>query len=120
MGVEEAFLIRSAVLATARLGGDIAEVGVFRGGTARVICKAKGDRELHLCDTLKVCPSLTQAIEFFYPRMVAGGIMISHDYVAFPGVRQAFDEFFTDKPEPVIERIGNQCLVTKRGLSAAV
>ncbi len=33
--------------------GDIAEVGVFRGGTARVICEAMGERKLHLFDTFE-------------------------------------------------------------------
>lgn len=174
MGVDEAYLIHSVVLATAKLEGDIAEVGVFWGGTARVICEAKGDRRLHLFDTFEGLPepdeidsafqkgqyacslesvrdylsgfprvqfykgyfpatgepvkdrsfsfvhldvdlytSTLQALEFFYPRMEPGAIIISHDYVEFPGVRKAFDEFFEHKSEPVVELSGNQCLVTK-------
>jgi hypothetical protein len=181
MGVDEAYAIRSAVLATAKIEGDIAEVGVFRGGTARVICEAKGDRPLHLFDTFEGLPapgevdsafhkgqyacslesvrdylrgfanvgfykgyfpatgeaikdrvfsfvhldvdlyaSTRQALEFFYPRMNPGGIIISHDYVVFPGVRKAFDEFFEHKPEPVVELTGNQCLVTKIAARQAV
>lgn len=181
VGVDEAYLIRSAVLATAKLQGDIAEVGVFRGGTAKVICEAKGDRQLHLFDTFEGLPepaaidsafqkgqyagslesvrdflngfsgvhfykgyfpatgeavkdrrfsfihldvdlyaSTFQALQFFYLRMEPGAIVISHDYVDFPGVRKAFDEFFEDKPEPVIEMTGNQCLVTKLVPAAAV
>jgi O-methyltransferase len=174
MGVDEAYLIRSAVLATAKLPGDIAEVGVFRGGTARVICEAKKDRPLHLFDTFEGLPapeeidsafrkgqyacsmesvreylkgfpavnfykgyfpgtgegvkdrkfsfvhldvdlyeSTFQALQFFYPRMDVGAMIVSHDYVEFPGVRQAFDSFFAQKPEPVLEMTGNQCLVVK-------
>jgi hypothetical protein len=174
MGVDEAYMIRASVLKTARVPGDIAEVGVFWGGTARVICEAKGDRLLHLFDTFEGLPepdkidsafkrgeyacslesvqeylagfpgvkfykglfpatvepakdrrfsfvhldvdlyeSTRGALEFFYPRMGPGAIILSHDYVVFPGVRAAFDEFFHDKPEPVVELTGNQCLVVK-------
>jgi hypothetical protein len=56
------------------------------------------------------------ALEFFYPRMPAGAVLISHDYVEFPGVRSAFDDFFGDKPEPVVEMSGNQCMVVKLAL----
>jgi O-methyltransferase len=52
-------------------------------------------------------------IEFFYPRMNRGGIIISHDYISAPGVRKAFDDFFKDKPEPIIEMSGSQCLIVK-------
>lgn len=57
VGVDEAYMIRSAVLATRQVPGLLAEVGVFRGGTARVICEAKGDRTLHLFDTFEGLPS---------------------------------------------------------------
>lgn len=174
VGVDEAYQIRSAVLATAKVEGDIAEVGVFRGGTAKVICEVKGARLLHLFDTFEGLPepgkldsafhkgqyacslesvrdslagftgvefykgyfpatgepvkdrrfsfihldvdlydSTFQALDFFYPRMSPGAIVISHDYVEFPGVHRAFEEFFEQKPEPVIELTGNQCLVVK-------
>lgn len=174
MGVDEAYMIHAAVLRTAKIAGDIAEVGVFWGGTARVICEAKLDRPLHLFDTFEGLPepgridsafrkgeyacslenvqsylsafsgvhfypgffpetaapvthrkfsfvhldvdlyeSTLKALEFFYPRMDPGAIVISHDYVVFPGVRNAFDEFFATKPEPVVELTGNQCLVVK-------
>jgi len=53
------------------------------------------------------------SIRFFYPRMNKGGVMLSHDYISAPGVRKAFDEFFEDKPEPIIEMSGSQCLIVK-------
>lgn len=174
MGVDEAYMIRAAVLQTAKVEGDIAEVGVYRGGTARIICEAKGNRPLHLFDTFEGLPepgeidsafrrgeyacslesvrqylkgfadvrfykglfpgtaepaklhkfsfvhldvdlyeSTMAALDFFYPRMDPGAVIISHDYVTFPGVRAAFDQFFEKKPEPVVELTGNQCLVVK-------
>lgn len=45
-----ALQILIAVRAAARLGGAMAEAGVFHGGSARLICHAKGDAPLHLFD----------------------------------------------------------------------
>jgi O-methyltransferase len=45
-----------AVVATEKIEGDIAEVGVFQGATAKVISEAKGERYLHLFDTFKGAP----------------------------------------------------------------
>jgi O-methyltransferase len=59
--------------------------------------------------------STSAALEFFYPRMSSGATIISHDYVTAAGVRKAFDHFFEDKSEPVLELTGNQCLVVKLG-----
>jgi hypothetical protein len=44
------------------------------------------------------------ALEYFYPRMVPGGYLIVHDYTSlhWNGAERAVDEFFLDKPEPVI------------------
>lgn len=174
VSVDEAYMIRSAVLATAHVPGVLAEVGVFRGGTARVIGEAKGHRPLHLFDTFQGLPapqavdvgfaqgeyacsedsvrayladieavhfhaglfpatsapvrdeqfsfvhldvdlyqSTFDALTFFYPRMSVGAMLISHDYVQFPAVRRAFDDYFAGLHQPVIELCGNQCLVVK-------
>ena len=59
--------------------------------------------------------STLEGLRFFYPRMNKGGIILSHDYcsLGFPGVKRAFDEFMSDKPEPVIELWDSQALVVK-------
>lgn len=180
----EAYHIFMAVRSTDKVPGDIAEVGVYRGGSAKIICSVKGDRPLHLFDTFEGLPkvddgdavwpfyegkfaasfdevrkyfeternvflykgifpdtsgpvsdrafslvnldvdtyeSTRQCLQFFYQRMSPGGIIISHDYLTAPGVRKAFDEFFDDKPEPVIETAGSQCFVVKvKGKSGPV
>jgi len=172
----EAYHIYMAVKRTQKVPGDIAEVGVYKGGSAKIICSAKGDKNLHLFDTFSGLPKVDEAdmiwqfyegkfaaslesvqaylaveknvflykgifpatsgpvkdrhfslvnfdvdtydstkkcLEFFYPRMNPGGIIISHDYITVPGVRRAVDEFFADKPEPVVETAGSQCIVVK-------
>lgn len=57
--------------------------------------------------------STLDGLAFFYPRMVVGGCIVGHDYALAKGVRDAFDEFFADKRESVVELSGNQCMVVK-------
>jgi hypothetical protein len=166
--------------ATARLPGMLAEAGVYRGGSAKLLCEIKGDTPLYLFDTFAGLPrgtlnvdpgfgtgqfsetSLEQveaylkafhnvhfyqglfpasamgreperqsyrfvhldldlyqstfdALGFFYPRMVKGGIIVSHDYnlLRAIGVRKAFEEFFADKTEPIIPLWETQCVIVK-------
>lgn len=56
------------------------------------------------------------SLAFFYPRMVAGGMILCDDYGSTycPGARQAFDEFMQDKPEPIVELTSGQCFIIKR------
>ena len=64
--------------------------------------------DVDLYDSTKAC------LEFFYERMARGGIILTHDYAAREeGVYRAFQDFFHDKPEPVIELGGNQGIVVK-------
>ncbi|HBF67018.1 MAG TPA: macrocin-O-methyltransferase [Candidatus Magasanikbacteria bacterium] len=172
----EAYQIYMIAKRTAKIPGVIAEVGVYRGGSAKLICEAKGDRPLYLFDTFDGLPdpdacddpkfykgqfddavfeevknylkgypnvfiyqglfpqtaqpildkrfsfvnldvdiyeSTRSCLEFFYPRMSRGGFILSHDYSNSAGVRRAFDEFFSSKPEAIVEMSGTQCLVIK-------
>lgn len=45
--------------------------------------------------------SVKNCLEFFYPRMVKGGIIVLDDALepGCPGAKKAFDEFMQDKPE---------------------
>jgi len=52
---EMANVFQFAAAAT-KLPGDFAEVGVYRGGSAKLICEAKGERSLHLFDTFEGLP----------------------------------------------------------------
>jgi hypothetical protein len=164
----EAYTIYSWARNTAKVSGEMAEVGVFRGGSARLMCEVKGSRALHLFDTFAGLPDASQwdskfqkggfsssldqvrgylehfpgvhfhpglfpetargleqltfsfvhldvdlyqstvsGLEWFYPRMNPGAVLISHDYDA-DGVRKAFDEFLSDKPECILELAGSQ------------
>jgi O-methyltransferase len=169
----EAYNIYSAAKESLKVPGDVAEVGVFRGGSARLMCAVKGDRALHLFDTFSGLPeageydskfqkggfaasleevqqylapfpgvhfhkglfpdtarglenmrfsfvhldvdlyqSTRASLEWFYPRLNRGAMLISHDYDA-EGVRQAFGEFFAGKPECIIELASTQVAFVK-------
>ncbi len=172
----EAYQIYMVVKRTEKIEGSIAEVGAYKGGSAKLICEAKGNKNLYLFDTFEGLPKLCEhdnksqfhegqyigsfedvknylkkysnvyfykglfpatvepvknkkfsfvnldvdihestlnCLKFFYPRMSVGGVIISHDYISARGVRKAFDEFFKNKPETIIELSGTQCLVVK-------
>lgn len=171
----EGYLVYGVARAQAGRPGDFAEVGVYRGASAKLICEAKGDKRLRLFDTFQGLPpqgehdpgvhrdgqyaasleSVRQylagypnvefhqgvfpqsaagvpdaqyafahfdvdlyegtrgCLEYFYPRMISGGVMLSHDYGLLSGVEKAFQEFFADKPERIIELPTTQCMVIK-------
>jgi O-methyltransferase len=188
---DEAYTLYSAVRDTANLDGVLAEVGVNKGGSARVFCEAKGDCPLYLCDTFEGMPNekidsridawptdirthtdtgvdlvagylaaysnvhfvkgvfpdsaavhpelgladktfrvvhldvdlhacTLSCLHWFWPRMVSGGRVISHNYNLTggrrgntPGVKQAFMEFFKGQEHLVLEVAETQCLVVK-------
>ena len=60
--------------------------------------------------------SVKDCLEFFYPRTIKDGVIISDDYgaVTCPGAKMAWDEFFADKPEQSIYLPTRQCFVIKR------
>ncbi len=179
--VQERYNLWALACAVRSLPGDYAEVGVYRGGSARFLCAAKGDAALHLFDTFQGMPAVNPStdghfqegefadgtmetvrtyladwpkvhlhpgvfpqsaaglssdgnlrfkfvhldvdlylstlhgLEWFYPRMERGGVIITHDYglLEVPGVKQAFDEFFRDKPEIVIPLWYSQAMIVK-------
>ena len=172
----EAFLLHSLAAAQCGLDGAMAELGVYQGSSAQLICEAKKDRPLYLFDTFAGMPrpdgsdrsifshgqfaaslpavrgllstyqnvcffpglfpqsavsipdvrfslvhldadlysSTLAGLEFFYPRMISGGIIIAHDYSILPGVSRAFADFFKLKPEAIIELPSTQAMIIAR------
>lgn len=179
--VEERYNLWVLACAVQTLPGAYAEVGVYRGGSARFLCGAKGDAPLHLFDTFQGMPTVNpstdghfqegefadgtaetvraylaewpnvhlhpgifphsaaglssdknlrfkfvhldvdlhlstlHSLEWFYPRMERGGVIITHDYglLEVPGVKLAFDEFLRGKPEIVIPLWYSQAMIVK-------
>lgn len=170
------------------VAGDLAELGVYQGTTARLIHHYMPDRDLHLFDTFQgftdrsvseeqqhtshdvepgqfadtsvdsvrryigsrngrvhfhpgyfpesIPAELRQrtwafahldadlyeptlnALEFFYPRMPRGGVLLIHDYNAWPGARKAVDDFFAGRaelPVPMPDKSGSALIVKAAG-----
>ena len=171
----EAFTLYSLAGAQAALGGEMAEVGVYQGCSARMISLASGGAPLHLFDTFCGLPEPERhehdrmrqghyaaslsgvrayladrpdvsfypglfpdtaapvaekrfsfvhldvdlkagtlaCLRFFYPRMLPGGIIVTHDYSYLDGVRAAFDEFLAGRRERAIELPSSQAMLVK-------
>ncbi|MCX6600059.1 MAG: class I SAM-dependent methyltransferase [bacterium] len=182
---ERVMMLRQFARATLPLPGDVAEVGVYKGGTARLLAETLrgsgkslllfdtfsgmpqtsagkdvhqagdfGDTSLEQvtrflggCERVEFFPGLfpqtaqglcertfcmvhadvdiyssTRACcEFFYPRLVGGGILVFDDYgyLSCPGVKSAADEFFAGKPETPVFLPTGQAFVVKHGSSRA-
>lgn len=56
------------------------------------------------------------SIEFFYPRMPTGAVLVCDDYGCgtCPGATKAVDDFMADKPEPVIALDAGGCFFIKK------
>lgn len=173
-----ALTVLSWVRSAARLGGELAEAGVFMGGSARLICAAKGEAPLHLFDVfdtlqqggppgpgeravrayfdrvygpleevrallspypnvhlhpglfpgsaksvadrrfsfvhldLDLAEGTADALEFFYPRLLAGGVLIGDDYNLAP-VRETFAAFFAGRSDAFAVLPWGQVVVVK-------
>jgi predicted O-methyltransferase YrrM len=166
----EACQLLSVIDAVKNVPGDMAELGVASGASAKMIASRSPNRVLHLFDTFEGIPKPTKedsrrfkehqyrysleevqrylqqenvrfhkgffpdsaaglsdarfafvhldadlyestkaGLEFFYPRLNRGGMLICHDYDTSAGVNRAFEEFFADKPEPYFDFVGCQC-----------
>ena len=167
-------LLRDVIIR--QVPGDFAELGVYRGLTARLIHQYAPERTLHLFDTFSgfdegdieeptqlghfsdtsvrvvlstiephgnvivhagrfpatVTHEIEQTefafvhldadlfeptmagLEFFYPRVPSGGVIVIHDYNAWPGPRRAVEEFFSgrrDFPIPMPDKAGSAVIV---------
>lgn len=73
---------------------------------------------VHLDVDLK--SSTRDCLEFFYPRMVPGGIIMTHDFSFLDGVREAFTEFLDGRAGQLIELQTSQAILVCAGTPAAV
>ncbi|RMF48554.1 MAG: macrocin-O-methyltransferase [Anaerolineae bacterium] len=84
----EAYMVYTLARAQAHLPGEMAEVGVYRGGSSKLICEVKGDVPLHLFDTFRGLPTPSPADRgFFQPGMFASRLKEVQAYLsAYPQV----------------------------------
>ena len=58
--------------------------------------------------------STLAALDFFYPRTVPGGIIVTHDFSTIPGVARAWERFLGGRPEKAIELPTSQAFLIKQ------
>lgn len=63
MSVREMWNLFNWVQRTSHLSGDMAEVGVYRGGSSKLICEANGNKTLHIFDTFEGIPEVEPSID---------------------------------------------------------
>lgn len=162
-----------------KLEGDVAEIGVYKGGTAKLLALSCPDKTIHLFDTFQGMPAKddpsidfhkegdfndtsleavrdalsdcndvkfypgmfpdtvdstisekfslvhsdvdlyqcnVDVLEYFYPRLVPGGIIVFDDYEweGCPGIKKSLEEFLVDKPEELKVSAQYQCYFVKR------
>jgi O-methyltransferase len=83
--------------------------GVFTG--EGLACANERFSFVHLDVDLK--EGTRRCLEFFYPRMPPGGIIISHDFSYLEGVREAFVEFLEGRQERFVELPSSQVMLIK-------
>lgn len=164
--------------AARRIPGAFAEAGVFKGGSARLICEEKGEAAFHLFDvfeTLQAEPvagaeelvshfgklhgsladvkrrldpypnlhfhagmfpettagleelrfsfvhidldlpsAMRAALEFFHPRLVAGGILLADDYCD-QAVKECVDAWLAPHADTIVELPWSQLMLVRQG-----
>ena len=121
--------IFNAVQACEKIPGDMAEAGVYRGGTAAVMLAASKAKRLHLFDTFEGLPNaeggfaageyrgsvdeVRANLSPWADRIDTHKGLLPHDYPLVEGVVRAFHEFFDSRPEPFVPLSGNQCIAVK-------
>ncbi|MBC7366395.1 MAG: class I SAM-dependent methyltransferase [Undibacterium sp.] len=116
------FADTSVAAVRARLAGSAAvefHPGFFPDTAATPALRATSFQFVHL--DLDLYQSTLAGLEFFYPRLLPGGVLISHDYgdATVPGVKGAFDNFLRGRPERVTPLWLTQGLLVRLGDPAA-
>ena len=103
----EAYHIYMAVKRTAKVPGDIAEVGVYKGGSAKIICSVKGDRHLYLFDTFEGLPQVDEidAVWPFYEGKFAASYDTVKDYLRHDRNVSIYKGIFPDTAAPIEDKM---------------
>jgi O-methyltransferase len=93
--------------------GVVLHPGIFPVSAAALAQEKPVFQFVHL--DVDLYQSTLAGLNFFYPLLAEGGLLVSHDYnhTRAPGVKRAFDEFLRDKPESVIPMWETQGLLIK-------
>lgn len=103
----EAYHIFMAVKRTKKVPGDIAEVGVYKGGSAKIICAVKEEKSLHLFDTFEGLPKVDDIdmVWPFYEGKFAASFESVREYLKHDHNVLFYKGTFPDTSEPVKDKI---------------
>lgn len=76
MRPSELFFIYTMAKYQNEIDGDYAEVGVFKGATAKAICEAKKNKSLHLFDTFEGLPEVNKIDTMFKTKSLRSTIEV--------------------------------------------
>jgi O-methyltransferase len=90
---------------------------LYRGWIPERFAEVDDRRFCFVSVDVDLCEPTRDSIEFFYPRMVPGGVMVFDDYgseIQSPGAAKAIDGFMAERPEPLIKAPTAQAFLIKR------
>jgi O-methyltransferase len=93
---------------------DTPNVNFVRELVPEALPQVTSNRIAYLSIDMNGCLAERAALEYFYPRMLAGGIIYLDDYGwGYPELRKTVDEFFADKPETILHFPSGNSIVVK-------
>jgi O-methyltransferase len=92
---------------------DYSNVHYYKGRFPETSGPVDGHKFSFVHSDVDLYESTLACLDFFYPRLMQGGVFLSHDYSVLNGVKTAFQEFLADKPEAPIELPSTQCMIIK-------
>lgn len=111
---EGVFKATSARAVEALLGGFSGLLTIHQGWIPSTFDGLEDSRFAFVHIDVDLYRSTLDCLEYFYPRLSAGGIVVFDDY-GFPaarGEKDAVDEFFSDRPEAPLALPTGQAIVT--------
>jgi len=66
LSVHELYVLYQAAFASLKIKGELAEVGVYKGGSAKLLCILKGNKHIYLFDTFRGLPSTTKKDDSYH------------------------------------------------------
>ncbi|MBI4986407.1 MAG: GSCFA domain-containing protein [Rhodocyclales bacterium] len=78
---------------------DFPDIAILKGWVPEVFAQLPDERYAFVHLDLDLYEPIKAGLEYFYPRMVPGGILVNDDYgsTLFPGAGKAWREFFAER-----------------------
>ena len=101
---DEGYQLLSCVRSTANVPGEIGEVGVYRGGSARLICEGRGQRTLYLFDTFEGLPVTDRLDSRFAAGQYAASVESVQGYLARFSNVEIYKGLFPETSAPIADK----------------